>query len=58
MGGVAELVVPWVSMGSSCSCSEEVFMGPPSSYKEMQTHDLGNFILECSLLGSRALSAL
>lgn len=33
-------------------------MGPPRSCKEMRVHDLGNFILKFSLLGSRTLSAL
>lgn len=43
MGGVAVLVLPWVTIGSSCSCSAEVFMGPLSSCKEMEAHDLGNY---------------
>lgn len=54
---MALLVLPWLSTGSSCSCSAELFMGPPSTHKEMQAHDLGNFVLKCSLLGSTALSA-
>lgn len=33
-------------------------MCPPRSCKEMRGHDLGNFILKFSLLGSRTLSAL